>query len=118
MAWVYGMAPYLVAAWTFTIGLYGVLTSRNLVHLVVCLAVTQTSTYPLLLGMGYRIGAKAPVFIDIPLDTPAVDPVVQALMLTDVVVEATVLALLLAISLLVHGRAGTLDPDEIHRMRG
>lgn len=118
MAWFEGFFPYLVAAWIFTIGLYGVVTSRNLVHLVVCLAVTQTSTYPLLLGIGYRQGAQAPVFIDIPLDTPAVDPVVQALMLTDVVVEATVLALLLALSLLVHGRAGTLDPDEIRILRG
>lgn len=118
MAALLGWAPYLVAAWVFACGLYGVVTSRNLIHLVVCLAVTQTSTYVLLLGIGYRLGAAAPVFIDIPLDTPAVDPVVQALMLTDVVVEATVLALLLALSLLVHTRAGTLDPDEIARMRG
>lgn len=114
----YGIFPYVVAAFVFACGLFGVATSRNLIHLVLCLGVAQTSTYVLLLGIGYRQGAAAPIFIDIPLDTPAVDPVVQALMLTDVVVEATVVALLLALSLLVHARTGTLDPEQIARMRG
>jgi multicomponent Na+:H+ antiporter subunit C len=31
--------PYLVAAWLFAVGLYGVVTSRHLVHLVICLSV-------------------------------------------------------------------------------
>ena len=79
--------PYFVAAWLFLVGLYGVVTSRNLVHLIICLTVVQSSTYVLLLGIGYRVGAVAPVFADIPPGTPAVDPIVQALMLIDVVVE-------------------------------
>ena len=35
--------PYLVAAWVCAIGLYGIVTSRNLIHLAVCLTVTQSS---------------------------------------------------------------------------
>ena len=65
---------------------------------VVCLSVVQSSTYVLLLAVGYRNGCAAPVFIDIPRDTPAVDPVVQALTLTDVVVGGAVTALLLALA--------------------
>src|SRR5579875_3309033 len=91
--------PYLVAIWLFLIGLYGVVTSRNLIHLAVCLAIVQSSTYLLLLAIGFRTGGAAPVFADIPLGTRAVDPVVQALTLTDVVVEATVTALLLVFAL-------------------
>ena len=34
----------------------GVVTSRHLVHLVVCLSVTQSATYVLLLAIGYREG--------------------------------------------------------------
>ncbi len=102
---------YVVAGWLFLVGLYGVVTSRNLIHLVVCLTVVQSSTYVILLTIGYRFGAGAPVFADVPLGTPAVDPVVQALMLTDVVVEVTVVALLLAIVVQAHKRTGTLDPD-------
>jgi multicomponent Na+:H+ antiporter subunit C len=111
-------APYMVAIWLFFWGLYGVATSRNLVHLVICVAILQSSTYVLLLAIGYQAGAVAPIFADIPTGTPAVDPVVQALMLTDVVVEATVMALLLALAVQAHKRTGTLDPEEMRIMRG
>jgi multicomponent Na+:H+ antiporter subunit C len=105
--------PYVVAAWLFVVGLYGVVTSRNLIHQIVCLSVLQASTYLLLLSIGYRRGGAAPVFADIPTGRLAVDPVVQALSLTDVVVGATVTALLLAIAVQVHKRTGTLDPDNL-----
>lgn len=112
------LLPYAVAIWLFLVGLWGVVTSRNLIHLIICLAVLQSSTYVLLLAIGYRAGAAAPIFADIPVGTPAVDPVVQALTLTDVVVEATVSALLLALAVQAHKRFGTLDPDELRAMRG
>ena len=105
--------PYAVTAWLLGIGIYGMVTSRNLIHLVVCLSVVQSSTYVLLLGIGYVGGGKAPIFADIPANTTVVDPVVQALTLTDVVVEATVVALLLALAMQAHKRFGTLDPDEL-----
>lgn len=109
--------PYAVAAWIFVLGLYGVITSRNLIHLVVCLSVLQSSTYVLLLSIGYRLGAAAPIFAKMPVGTPAVDPVVQALMLTDIVVEVTVMALLLSLAIQAHKRSGTLDPDELGPLR-
>ena len=110
--------PYGVAAWVFVVGLYGVVTSRNLIHLVVCLSVVQSSTYLLLLSIGYLAGAAAPIYADIPLGARAVDPVVQALTLTDVVVEATVMALLLALAVQTQKRFGTIDPQHLHQMRG
>ncbi len=110
--------PYAVAAWLFLVGLYGVISSRNLVHLIICVGVIQSSSYVLLLAIGYRTGAAAPIFVDIPVGTPAVDPVVQALMLTDVVVEVTVVALLLALAIQVHKRHGTLNPDELRKLKG
>jgi multicomponent Na+:H+ antiporter subunit C len=109
---------YAVAAWLFLVGVWGIVTSRNLIHLVVCLTVVQASTYIVLLGIGYRTGAAAPIFADIPTSTPTVDPVVQALTLTDVVVEATVVALLLALAIQAERRFGTLDPNELGALRG
>jgi multicomponent Na+:H+ antiporter subunit C len=108
---------YAVAAWLFAAGVYGIATSRNLIHLVVCLTVAQSATYVLLLGVGYLKGGKAPIFADIPVGTKVVDPVVQALTLTDVVVEAVVVALLLALAMQAHKRFGTLDPDDLGVMR-
>lgn len=110
--------PYVIAAWIFLIGLYGLITSRNLIHLIICLSVIQSSTYVLLVAIGYRTGAAAPIFADIPPGTPAVDSVVQAVMLTDVVVEVTVVALLLALAVQTHKRHGTIDPDKLRQLRG
>jgi len=110
--------PYLVAAWLFLVGLYGIVTSRDLVHAIVCLTVVQSSTYVLLLAIGYRSGAQAPIFADIPTASPAVDPVVQALTLVDVVVEAAATALLLALAVQAHKRFGTTDPDELRALTG
>jgi multicomponent Na+:H+ antiporter subunit C len=109
--------PYAVAVWVLLVGLYGIVTSRHLVHLIISLSVAQSSTYLVLLAIGYRTGGAAPIFIDIPVGTKAVDPVVKALTLTDIVVGATVTALLLAIAVQAEKRFGTLDPDELDPLR-
>ena len=114
---VTGYLPYAAAVWVFMIGLYGIVTSRNLIHLITCLSVVQSATYILILAVGYRTGAAAPVFADQPVNTPAVDPVVHALALTDIVVAATVTALLIALTMQVYGERGTLDPNELRPMR-
>jgi len=110
---------YAATAWIFLSGVRGLTRSRNLVQAVGCLAVAQSSTYVLLLGIGYRSGATAPVFGDMaPGSRPVVDPVVQALALTDVVVGATVTALLLALVIQIRKRHGTVDPDELTGLCG
>lgn len=110
--------PYFVAGWLFCCGLYGIVRSTHLVHTVICLAVLQSSTYVLLLSIGYRVGGAAPVFADIPPGRLTVDPVVQALMLTDVVVEAVVVALLLAMVVKAHEKSGSVSPADLRTMRG
>lgn len=110
--------PYFVAAWILFIGILGIVRSRNMVHQAICLAVAQSSTYILLLSIGFVRGGTAPIFYGISPRTPAVDPVVQALILTDVVVETVVLALLLAIAVQVHDCSGELDPNKIGKVKG
>jgi multicomponent Na+:H+ antiporter subunit C len=112
------VAPFVVAVWLLLVGLYGAVTSRNLIHLVGCVSVTQSSTYVLLLSIGFRHHATAPVFKDIPTTAPVVDPIVAALTLTDVVVSAVVTALLLAFAIQTYKRVGTLDPDELRELQG
>ena len=109
--------PFVVVAWILAVGLYGMVTSRHLVHQIVCLIVVQSSTYVLLLGVGYKRGAVAPYFSDIPVHTPAVDPVPDAAA-DRLVVEAAVTALLLAFAIQAHKRFGTLDPQELVQFKG
>jgi multicomponent Na+:H+ antiporter subunit C len=109
--------PYAVAAWLFVVGLWGVVSSRNLVRTVLSLAVVQSATYVLLLAVGYRSGGKAPIVADISPSSKLVDPVVQVLVLTDIVIEATVTALLLALVVQAHKRFGSVDPDDLRALR-
>lgn len=110
--------PYAIAAWLFIVGLWGVVSSRNLVSTVLSLTVVQSSTYVLLLAVGYRSGAAAPIVADIPASSRLVDPTVQVLVLTDVVIEATVTALLLALVVQAHKRFGSIDPADLRALRG
>jgi multicomponent Na+:H+ antiporter subunit C len=109
--------PFAVAAWLFVVGLYGVVASDNLVRTIVSLTVVQSSTYVLLLAVGYVKGGKAAIFADIPQVSSAVDPVVQVLVLTDIVIEATVTGLLLALAVQAHKRFGSLDPNDLRALR-
>lgn len=110
-------ACYGVAAWLLLIGCVAMVRSRDLVHTVVSLSVSQSGTYVLLIGIGYQNGARAPI-LSSPSTMAVVDPVVQAMTLTDVVVSATVTALLLALTVQIARRHGTVDPDELRSLRG
>jgi multicomponent Na+:H+ antiporter subunit C len=109
--------PFAIAAWLFVVGLWGVVSSRDMVRTVLSLTVVQSSTYLVLLGVGYRHGGKAPIVADIPATSRLVDPVVQVLVLTDIVIEATVTALLLALVVQAHKRFGSIDPADLRPLR-
>jgi multicomponent Na+:H+ antiporter subunit C len=110
--------PYALAAWIFLVGLAGIVTSRNIIHITVCVSVCQSATYVLLLAIGYRNRGTAPVFADVPTSRRTVDPVVQSLTLTDLVVAVAVSALLLALALKAYEHHHSLDPAEIADLKG
>ena len=110
--------PYLVAVWILACGLYGLVTSRDLIRQIICLIVVQSSTYVLLLAGGFVTGGIAPYFSDVAGSPKAVDPVVQALALTNVVVEAAVTALLASFAIQAHKRFGILDPQDLAEFKG
>jgi multicomponent Na+:H+ antiporter subunit C len=110
--------PYALAAWIFLVGLVGIVTTRNLIHLTVCVSLCQSATYVLLLAIGYKQHGTAPVFADVPSSRRAVDPVVQSLALTDIVVAVAVAALLLSLALKAYEHHGSLDPAGVADLSG
>jgi multicomponent Na+:H+ antiporter subunit C len=108
--------PYAAGAWILLVGCYGIATSRNFIHAVVCLSLVQSSTYLLLLMVGWSHDATAPVFADVSTRARVVDPVVQALTLTDIVVGAAVTALLLALTIQLAKRQRSIDPEHIRSL--
>jgi multicomponent Na+:H+ antiporter subunit C len=113
------VAPYLVAVWLLLVGLYGVVTSRHLVHLVMSLSVAHSAVWLILLTVGMRADASPPILDAGAADgVPIADPVTQALSVTDIVVGAAVTALLLAFTVQIRKRSGTVDPAELRDLRG
>jgi multicomponent Na+:H+ antiporter subunit C len=110
--------PFALAIFIFLVAVVGISISDNLVHIAVCVTVAQSSTYVLLLAIGYRKHGTAPVYADIPSKRTVVDPVVQALTLTDIVVSVAVTALLLAFAVKAYEKVGSLDPADLAELRG
>lgn len=107
--------PYIAAVLVFSLGIYGAITAKHVVQQILCIAVAQSGTYLLLIGLGFRHGAGPPIFTSAPPSrVTAVDPLVQALALTDVVVSAATTALLLAIVMQIVKRGGTTLPGVQH----
>ncbi|MGH3470513.1 MAG: sodium:proton antiporter [Nocardioidaceae bacterium] len=120
------IANYLVAAAMFTLGIYTILTRRNLVKIVMGLSLMEASTYVLLLSMAYRRASTAPVLLHPPAGMTerqlargnVADPILQNFCLTAIVIGVAVTAVLLATVVRIAQHYRTLDADQVRAMRG
>ena len=104
------------------VGLYGVVVKKNVVKIVISLAIMEYGINLLLILIGYRNEGHAPI-LDTGADPAvfaagAVDPLPQALVLTSIVIGLGMLALLVAICIRLYERYGTFDITEMRRLRG
>ena len=95
------------------IGLYGALTNRNLLRMIVSFSVANTGVHTGLIAVGYLPGRTAPILdAAVPVLEAAeriIDPVPQALVLTAIVIGLGVTALMLAYAYKLFATHGTLD---------
>jgi multicomponent Na+:H+ antiporter subunit C len=113
---------YVLCLILLMVGLFGVLTQRNLIKIIISSSIMGYATNLFLILVGYRSGGRVPI-MDSTKDlagfaTTAVDPLPQALVLTAIVIELGVLALLVAIALRLYHTYGTYDITEIRKLRG
>ena len=117
---------YLAAAALFCLGLYTVLTRRNLIKMVMGLSLMESSTYLLFISMAYRSRSTAPVLLNPPKGQSqeqlaagnVADPVLQNFCLTAIVIGVAVTAVFLSVVVRIAQHRRTLDADEIREMRG
>ncbi len=104
------------------IGLYGAVSGRQTLKIVIGLVIMQHGVHLLLLLIGYRNGGTPPIMDAGETATSfagvAVDPLPQALVLTSIVIGLGVLALMVALCVRLHERYGTFDVGEIRRLKG
>lgn len=117
---------YLAAVALLGLGLYCVLTKRNLVKIVMGLSLMEASTYLLLLSLAYRAHSTAPVLLNPPGRlSPAqlakgniADPVIQNFCLTAIVIGVAVTGVFLAVTVRIAQHYHSIDADDIRKMRG
>ncbi len=112
------MIVYLLCALLFLVGLYGVLVKRNLIKIVIGLAVMEYSVNLFLVLIGYVRGGTAPILSDEVVKRIFVDPLPQAMVLTAIVIGLATTALLLAIAIRIYRKYDTFDIREIKNLKG
>ncbi len=113
---------YVLCLILFLVGLYGVLSQKNLIKLIIGLGIMEYAVNMFLIMVGYRKDGKAPIMESgTGLDkflSGAVDPLPQAMVLTAIVISLAVLALAIVIAMRLYQKYGTYDITEIRRLRG
>ncbi len=110
------MITYITMATGFIlilIGLFGALTNRNILRMVVAFTVADTGVNLVLVAVGYMRGRTAPILDSaVPVaDAVAriIDPVPQALVLTAIVIGVGITALMLTFVYKLYKTKGSLD---------
>jgi multicomponent Na+:H+ antiporter subunit C len=109
---------YLAAVALLCIGLYAVLTRRNMIKIVMGLSLMEASTYLFMISLAYRAGSTAPVLLSPPPGQSVADPVLQNFCLTAVVIGVAVTAVFLSVVVRIAQHYRTLDTDKVREMRG
>ena len=120
------LVNYAVAAVVFCLGVYTILTRRNLLKIVMGLSLMESAGYVLLISMAYRRGSTAPVLLKPPPGETerslargnVADPVLQNIALTAVVIGVAVTAVLLTTVVRVAQHYRSLDADDVRGLRG
>lgn len=108
------MMSFAAAILIFCIGLFTILTRRNLFKTVIGLSLMEGSLLLLIITAGYVPGGVPPL---LPLKGPSVNPLPHAFTLTAIVIGASHIALALAFVIKIHRRYNSVDIDRIRGLR-
>ncbi len=105
----------------FFIGLYGVITKKNLVKIIISILIMNNAVNLFILLLGFRSQGKVPIMT---ADTDALkfalramDPLPQAMVLSSIVIGFSIAALMVAVAVRLYKRYGTMDISKIRELR-
>lgn len=112
------MTLYVLCFALFLVGLYGLLTKRDLIKIILSSGIMGYACNLMIVLFGYRRGAVYPILEKGKEAAPMVDPLPQALVLTSIVIELGVTALLAALAIRLFQKYRTYDIAKIRRLSG
>ena len=117
MAWIALSTGFIL----ILMGLYGALTNRNILRIIVSFTVANTGVNLVLVAVGYMAGRTAPILDEaVPVGTAldrVIDPLPQALVLTAIVIGVGITALMLTYAYKLYEAKGTLDISRCRELK-
>lgn len=112
------MVIYLLCLVLFCVGIYGLLSNRNIIKMIVGLIIAEHAVNLFFILVAYRRNGRAPILSADVAITQMVDPLPQALVLTAIVIGLATTALFVALAMRIYGKYGTYDIAKIRELRG
>ena len=112
------MTLYLLCFTLFLVGVYGLLTKRDLIKIILSIGIIGYSANLFLILFAYKSNAMYPILTEGKVAQAMVDPLPQALVLTSIVIELGITALLVALAVKIFQHYHTFDITKIRRLSG
>ena len=109
--------PFVASALLLAVAFYIVIFRKNLIKLVMGIAMMASGVNLFIVALGYRTGGNAPIYTDVP-PGPMVLSVPQALTLTSIVINVAVLALMLTMVIHTYRNTGDVDSEKSRKLKG
>lgn len=114
-----GNFPYLVVGILFVMGFVGIIFEKNLVKIAISVSIVEAATNLFIITLGYRNGGSIPVWTMAGGGSSRmVLPTPQALTLTAIVIGLATTALMLSFVMIIYRHYGSLDVQDVRRLRG
>jgi multicomponent Na+:H+ antiporter subunit C len=112
------MITFYMCFGLFLVGLYGLVTQRNLIKIAISMSIMEFSTFLFFALIGYIKGGVAPIVDPAQPDQVYVDPLPQALVLTAIVIGLATTAMMMAVIIRLYRKYKTFDIREINNLKG
>lgn len=109
--------PFIAVALLMGIALATILLKKNMIKMVMGLAMLEGAVNLFLVSLGYRENGVAPIFTNAPEGADMVLPTVQALTLTNIVIGVATTALMLGLVMVIYKKYGTVNSNKIRRLK-
>lgn len=112
------MTVYILCFALLLVGIYGVLTKRDLIKIILSLGIMGYAVNLMIILFAYKKGAGFAIMLRDRINTNMVDPLPQALILTSIVIELGITAMLVALAIRLFQKYKTFDITKIRRLSG
>jgi len=112
------MTLYFLCLILFCVGLFAVLRKRNIIKIIIGVAIMEYALSLFFVLIGYRAEGRAPILARDQVVLNMVDPLPQAMVLTTIVIGLAVIMILVSLAIRIYEKYGTFDITKIRRLKG